>query len=180
MTGGDNIILVSGSPRGNSNTERMLNAVLDVTGGELIRVTDHKIKPCTSCRFCVENKGCCIDDDMQELYLKLLNADAIILGTPVYFNNVSAQLKAFMDRTWCLRGSLKNKIAGAVAVGRGYGLEGALTALNSFFLKHEMLVANRGVSTSAFDVGELDDDALDDCRKLGERVIELKKNRKTV
>ena len=175
MKGEYKVILVSGSPRGNSNTETLLKSVLDVIGGELIRITDYEIKPCTSCRFCVEEKRCCIEDGMQELYPKLLTADAIILGTPVYFNNVTAQLKCFMDRTWCLRGRLKNKVAGAVAVGRGYGLEGALTALNAFYLKHEMLVANRGVSAQAFNRGEIDAKALDDCQKLAERIIELVK-----
>ena len=106
---------------------------------------------------------------------KLLDADAIVIGTPVYFNNVTAQLKAFIDRTWALRGKLRNKIGGAVVVGRRYGAEGAITAVNSFFLKHEMLIANRGVSGMAFDPEAIKDDAesVGAVKRLGARILEL-------
>jgi len=63
-----------------------------------------------------------------------------VLGSPVYFNNVSSILKAFIDRTWCLRGKLRNKIGAAIVVGRGYGMDSAITAINAFFLKHEIIV----------------------------------------
>lgn len=173
MSEGDKVVLVSGSPRADGNTDTLLKAVQEVTGGELVRVADYEIAACSSCWFCVENKRCCIDDGMQALYPKLQGAGAIIIGTPVYFNNVSAQLKAFMDRTWCIKGGLRNKVAGSVAVGRGQGIEGALTAINSFFLKHEMIVANRGVSANAFRKDEVNKEALEQSRKLGCRVIEL-------
>jgi len=101
--------------------------------------------------------------------------DAIVLGSPVYFNNVSSYMKTFMDRTWWLRGLLRNKIGGAVVVGRRYGAESALTAMHAFFLKHEMIPANRGVSGIAYKRGEIEQDhcSLEDARKLGERILEL-------
>ena len=106
---------------------------------------------------------------------RLFKSDAIVLGTPVFFNNVSATLKAFIDRTWCSRGKLKNKIGGAVVVGRKYGAESAITAINSFFLKHDMIVANRGVCGVAFHTEEIvqDAEAIKATRKLGERMKEL-------
>ena len=105
----------------------------------------------------------------------LLESDAIILGSPVYFNNVSAQVKAFMDRTWCLRGRLRNKIGGVVVVGRRYGIEGAVTAINAFFLKHEMIPANRGVCGFAYEEEEivLDEEAFEAAKRLGSRIKEL-------
>jgi multimeric flavodoxin WrbA len=105
----------------------------------------------------------------------LLEADTLILGSPVYFNNVSAQLKAFMDRTWCIRGQLRNKIGGAIVVGRRYGIESAVTAINAFFLKHEMVPANRGVSGIAFKQEEIleDKEAIESARKLGKRIEKL-------
>jgi multimeric flavodoxin WrbA len=105
----------------------------------------------------------------------ILEADALVLGSPVYFNNVSAQLKAFMDRTWCIRGQLRNKIGGAVVVGRRYGIENAVTAINAFFLKHEMVPADRGVSGIGFEQGEIleDKEAIKSARKLGKRIEEL-------
>jgi multimeric flavodoxin WrbA len=105
----------------------------------------------------------------------LLRSDAIVLGSPVYFNNISAQLKAFVDRTWSIRGQLRNKIGGAVVVGRRYGAEGAITAVNAFFLKHEMIPANRGVSGEAFEKGAVvqDLEAIRAAQKLGQRILAL-------
>jgi multimeric flavodoxin WrbA len=89
---------------------------------------------------------------------KLIEADALVLGTPVNFNNVSAQMKAFIDRTWSIKGKLRNKIGGAVVVGRRDGAEGAITAIHAFFLKHEIIPANRGVHARAFAKGEIQED----------------------
>lgn len=169
------ILAISGSPRKGGNTEILLQRVLAVTGGELVRVCDLRIAPCASCWACRRTGECAIRDDMQDLAGKMLNSRAIILGSPVYFNNVSAQLKTAMDRTWWMRGGLSSKIAGAVVVGRGYGSESALTAMNAFFLKHGMLPANRGVPAVGFEAGDVlkDTRALDDCAELGARIMEL-------
>ena len=176
------IVYVSGSPRKNSNTDYLLKSVLSVTGGRFVKLSDYRIEPCNSCRRCQKLGKCVIDDDMSNVILPmLLKADAIVLGSPVYFNNVSAQTKAFMDRTWCVRGQLRNKIGGAVVVGRRYGIESAITAINSFFLKHEMIPANRGVCGIAFEEGEIikDREAIEAAKKLGERIKELGKMKGT-
>jgi len=90
---------------------------------------------------------------------RLLESDIVIIGSPVFFNNVTADVKAFMDRTWCLRGKLRDKIGAAMVVGRRYGAESAITAIHSFFVKHEMIVAHRGVTGLAFDKGEIASDS---------------------
>ena len=172
------ILYISGSPRKNSNTDYLLKITQSITGGEFIKLSNYKIEPCRSCRICQKISKCVINDDMCNVIIpKLIEADAIIIGSPVYFNNVSAQTKAFMDRTWCIRGKLRNKIGGAIVVGRRYGIESAITAINSFFLKHEMIVANRGVCGIAFDEGEImkDTEAIDAAKKLGKRIKELEK-----
>jgi len=171
------ILYISGSPRKNSNTDYLLKITQFITGGEFIKLSNYKIEPCRSCRICQETSRCVINDDMCNIIIpKLIEADAIVIGSPVYFNNVSAQTKAFMDRTWCIRGKLRNKIGGAIVVGRRYGI-GAITAINSFFLKHEIIVANRGVCGIAFDEGEIrkDTEAINSAKKLGERIKELGK-----
>ncbi len=176
------IVYVSGSPRKNSNTDYLLKSVLSVASGRFVKLSDYRIEPCNSCRTCQKLGKCVIDDDMSNVILPmLLKADAIVLGSPVYFNNVSAQTKAFMDRTWCVRGQLRNKIGGAVVVGRRYGIESAITAINSFFLKHEMIPANRGVCGIAFEEGEIikDREAIEAAKKLGERIKELGKMKGT-
>lgn len=171
-----NIVYISGSPRKISNTDCLLNRILSRTDGEFIKLTDYTIEPCHSCWACRENHCCVIDDDMETVIIpKLLNADAIVVGTPVYFNNVTAQLKAFIDRTWSIREKLKNKIGAAVVVGRRYGAEGAITAINAFFLKHGMIVANRGISGIAFEPGEIrgDLESMEAAGKLGGRILDL-------
>lgn len=171
-----NIVYISGSPRKDSNTDHLLKTALSVTGGEFLKLADHTVEPCRSCWACTQPRPCVIEDDMREAITPMLmGSDALVLGTPVYFNNVSAQLKAFMDRTWPLRGKLRNKIGGAVVVGRRYGLEGAVTAINAFFLKHEMIPANRGVYGIAFKQKEItqDREAIEAASNLGERILEL-------
>ena len=170
------ILYISGSPRADSNTDVLLNTSLSITGGQFIKLKNFKIKPCSSCWACLKSDSCVIPDEMtSQIVPLLLNCEGIVLGSPVYFNNVSSILKAFIDRTWCLRGKLRNKIGAAVAVGRGYGIEGAITAMNAFFLKHEMFVANRGVSGNALISGEITQkqEAIELARLLGKRIIEM-------
>lgn len=170
------ILYISGSPRKESNTDYLLRRVQEEAHGEFIKLTDYSIEPCNSCWGCVESGSCALDDDMRNTITpKLLSADVLVIGTPVYFNNVTAQLKAFIDRTWAFRGRLRNKIGAAVVVGRKYGAESAITAINAFFLKHEMIVANRGVSGMGFRSGSVSDDAesLRAAAKLASRILEL-------
>ena len=171
-----NIVYISGSPRQKSNTDYLLNCILNHTAGEFIKLADYTVEPCHSCWACLENGSCAIEDDMKTLVIpKVLNADAIVIGTPVYFNNVTAQLKSFIDRTWSIRGKLKDKIGAAVVVGRRYGAEGAIAAINAFFLKHDMIVANRGISGMAFKPGEIKSDleSMEAAEKLGARIVDL-------
>ena len=170
------VLYISGSPRKNSNTDYLLKEILSVTGGELLKIADYHVDPCRSCWTCLKSGKCAIDDDMSRKLIPLiLAADIMVLGTPVYFNNVSGQLKVLMDRTWCLKGKLRNKIGGTVVVGRRDGIESAITAIQAFFLKHEMIPANRGVHGLAFALGEIGDDpeAIESARKLGARLFEL-------
>ncbi len=171
------VLYISGSPRSNSNTDYLLNIVKEtIGGGRFVKLSKLKIDPCSSCRVCLKKNRCSIDDDMSNFITPLLiESDAIVLGSPVYFNNVSAQMKTFIDRTWCLRGKLRNKIGGAVVVGRKYGIEAAVAAINAFFLKHVMIPANRGVCGLAYEAGEIiaDTEAIEAAKKLGERIREL-------
>jgi len=170
------ILYISGSPRKKSNTDHLLKMALSITGGQFLKLVDYHIDLCRSCWACRKLGKCVLKDDMAEAIIpQLIESDAIVLGSPVYFNNVSAQLKALIDRTWSIRGQLRNKIGGAVVVGRRYGAEGAITAINAFFLKHEMIVANRGVCGVAFKGGDIMEDleAVQAARRLGERIDEL-------
>ena len=170
------ILYISGSPRQRSNTDYLLSSIMAQTGGEFIKLTDYDIKPCKSCWACLRMGTCVLNDDMTTTIMpKIVEADAIVLGSPVFFNNVTAQMKSFIDRTWSVRGQLKDKIGAAVVVGRRYGAEGAITAINAFFLKHQMIIANRGISGIAFEPESIKGDAesVNAAAKLGPRILEL-------
>ncbi|MFW5980336.1 MAG: flavodoxin family protein [Halanaerobiales bacterium] len=171
-------LFISGSPRKKSNTDYLLNLIKSQTGGELIKLNNYSIQPCISCWKCRKQEQCVIQDDMTNIIIpKLIKSKAIIIGSPVFFNNVSAQLKPFIDRTWSIKGKLKNKIGGTIVVGRKYGAESAITAINSFYLKHEMIVANRGVHGIAFEKNEItkDKEAIQSTKNLKKRINELVK-----
>ena len=174
------ITAFSGSPRKGGNTDYLVHTFVDTVkslgvDAEAVRLCDYKISPCTSCHLCIEKGECVMDDGMVKLYPKLLESDGILIASPVYFNNVSAQAKAFMDRTWSLRGRLKWKVGGAMVVGRRYGHESALNAIHSFFLKHEVIIAYRGVVAFAFKKGDIVNDkhALNCTKRLAESMVDL-------
>lgn len=96
-------LVISGSPRINKNTDILLNEVIkglksqdiDV---EKINLAQLKYDPCIGCDICGETGHCYKKDDMTPIYDKFNNADVIVIGSPVYFNSVTAVTKAMVDR----------------------------------------------------------------------------------
>ena len=98
------IVAIHGSPRKNHNSDTLLDAIIEGMNIEKNQVrhiytATGNIKPCTACNACLKYSGCIINDDMQEAYKVLDEADIVITATPVYFHSVTAQLKTFIDRT---------------------------------------------------------------------------------
>jgi len=96
------ILAVCGSHREMSNTNKIVQKVAEASGCdfELVYLGKLSIKPCTGCANCMMNEGqCAVDDDMQGLYEKLMEADALILGGPTYFMDISGAVKDFIDRS---------------------------------------------------------------------------------
>lgn len=92
-----------GSPRKNGNTAWTVNEILKGASEagnetEVFYSGDLNIKPCTGCLACAETARCIIDDDMQKIYDALNHADALVLGSPIYMGQMSAQAKIFTDR----------------------------------------------------------------------------------
>ncbi|MFH1582656.1 MAG: flavodoxin family protein [bacterium] len=114
------LIGISGSPR-IKGTNYMIKIVLEATSHdyEMINLKDKKINPCTACGGCYKTHKCIVKDDMQEISNKLEEADAIVLGSPTYFANVTGIMKNFIDRCLplYLREKLKNKRVALVTVG---------------------------------------------------------------
>ncbi len=96
-----------GSPRKGGNTEILLEEALkgaEREGAEIERLylSDLKIAPCTECHGCDETGNCVILDEMQKIYPKLLEADIIILASPIFFYGVTAWAKILIDRSQAL------------------------------------------------------------------------------
>jgi multimeric flavodoxin WrbA len=171
------------SPRKGGNTEILLQEALrgaKESGAEteLLRISEMKIATCDGCMTCRGSGECRIMDDMQEVYQKIATADGIIIGSPVYFYCVSGQAKTFMDRTYAMRypsRKLKNKVGGAIAVAGRRGSVNALSAINNFFLGHDMLVTGIGISSHGTEVGEVQQDerAMQGAKSLGKEVVQL-------
>ena len=99
------VLAVCGSFRDESNTNKLVKRIAEFSECdlELIYLGKLDIKPCTGCANCMMNEGrCVIDDDMQDLYEKLMNADALIVGSPTYYMDVSAAVKSLIDRSLAL------------------------------------------------------------------------------
>ena len=99
------VLILSGSPRKNGNSDMLcdefMRGAIDA-GNEVekIRVAEKKIDYCSGCYYCQKSSGVCAKkDDMAEVLQKMIDADVIVLASPVYFYSIDAQLKALIDRT---------------------------------------------------------------------------------
>jgi len=100
------ILGVVGSRRKKGNTSILVQEALkpfrmNNIETKLVFLSDYGISCCNGCEGCKETYKCVINDDMQKLYPDILGADAIILGSPAYFYNITADMKAFIDRCYC-------------------------------------------------------------------------------
>jgi len=139
------VLVILGSPRrkGNSSTlaARMSRGAKSAGADvETLFLQGLKISPCRGCDTCQKDgsKGCAIKDDMQEIYAKLMKADAWVIASPVYWFTMSAQTKTFMDRCYALTAYAENPFAGKrIAIAMSYGdadpvKSGCVNALRTF------------------------------------------------
>ncbi len=178
---------IVGSPRKGGNTEIIIREALKAAEQEgveteLIHIVDFSLKPCDACRVCFETRNCVIEDDVEKIFDKMVEADGIIVGSPVYFQNVNAQTKTFIDRVGYLniareRKPFRNKIGGAVAVARRSGLTNALSQILLFFNGARMTAAAPGVRVLAREKGEAikDTEGLEHAKELGKSIAQMAK-----
>lgn len=121
------ILLLNGSPRLNGNTKTALNEISrgirsNIPGAEmeLVDITKYRLSGCVNCDSCMKNGGRCVQpDDSMEIIQKVYDADVVILGTPVYYWGVTAQMKTVVDKFYCKDEPFRQqkKKLGIVAVG---------------------------------------------------------------
>lgn len=182
-------LAICGSPRKGGNTEILLKNVLkplEQKGWETsyIQVGGQPIRGCLACGKCREkqNMQCAVDTDIfNEVMARMVKADAIILGSPTYFTDVSAEMKALIDRSGYValaNGRIfRGKIGAAVVAVRRAGATHVYDTINHMFLMNQMIVPgstywNLGVGR---DRGEVEQDAegLRNMKNLGETIAWL-------
>jgi len=176
------ILGLSCSPRKGGNTETLVTEALEGArnegaDAELFSVHGKDIKPCDGCQTCVTTGICHIQDDMQDVFRKMIESDGIIFGTPIYFYTMSAQAKAIMDRTYSIRRPefrLASKVGGIIAVAGGIGLMEAIKDWYFYIAINHMLAADY-VSAYAGGRGEVSDNehVMKSARELGRQMVQL-------
>jgi len=140
------VLVLLGSPRKKGNTTTLAGQIqkgAESAGAEveMVSLNSLKIRPCQACYTCQkpDSSGCAVDDDMQSLYPKLLAAEAWVIASPVYWFNMTAQTKIFMDRCFALyRESTKETLVGKrIAIAMSYEdvdpfKSGCVNALRTF------------------------------------------------
>jgi multimeric flavodoxin WrbA len=166
------VIAFNGSPRKDGNTAILLNYVLaelekEGIETELYQMAGKKIRGCIACYKCIENqdKRCSVKNDvLNECLEKMIEADGIILGSPTYFTDVTAEMKALIDRAGLVvkvNGDiLRRKVGAAVVAVRRAGSIHVFDTLNHFFFISQMIVPgsiywNMGIGR---DIGEVEGD----------------------
>jgi multimeric flavodoxin WrbA len=185
------VIAFNGSARKDGNTAILINHVFEELkregiSTELVQLAGSKIHGCTGCRGCWKNldKHCVIKDDIvNECIDKMADADGIIFGTPVYFSDITTEMKALIDRSGYVgraNGDLyKYKIGAGVVAVRRAGAIHAFDTLNHFFLINQMIVPgssywNIGVGREIGDV-EKDEEGINTMKVLGKNIAWLLK-----
>lgn len=180
-------LLVNGSPRANGNTARALEEVAsalkaDGLETEIVQIGAKPVRGCLACRKCAELGRCAFSDDIANMILeKACAADALVLGTPVYYAQPNGALLAVMQRVFFASGGrLRGKPAASVAVCRRGGASAAFQTLNLFYGIAGMPVAASQYWNIAYGAapGEVAQDAegLQTMRLLGHNLAWMTKS----
>lgn len=186
-----NVIAINGSARKNGNTASLINEIFNVLqkqniNCEMIQLAGEQVNGCNACDKCYKLKdNTCFqkDDIVNHCIKKMIKADAIILGSPTYFSNVSAEMKALIDRAGRVGrandNAFKHKIGAAVIAVRRAGGIHAFNSINHFFLIEEMIIPgsiywNTGIGKEIGDV-KSDKEGLQNMKNLGENIAWLLK-----
>jgi multimeric flavodoxin WrbA len=164
------VLAVNGSPRKDGNTSVLIRHILrelenEGIGTEIIQLGGKKIHGCTACMKCFENRDgrCVIEDDLVNTCIgKMSSADGIILGSPVYFLDVTSEMKALIDRAGFVsfaNGLLfRNKVGNATVAVRRAGASRTADSMLHFFLANEMIVPGLPVIGMGRDIGDVEKD----------------------
>ena len=186
------VVVFNGSPRNEGVTHKCLNIVMDELKSAGIEVDYNwigmdNLQGCISCYKCAQNrdKKCAVKTDKLNDYLeKMLGADGIILGSPTFFADTSARMKALIERAGLVckvNGDLlKHKVGASVVAVRRAGAAHVFSSLNYFFLINQMFVVgssywNLGLNPNVMDPEDFnkDEEGIETFKNLGKNFAYL-------
>lgn len=183
------VLAINSSARKDGNTAILINRVFEELNKEgieteMIQLAGKVIEPCKACWACSGLQNCVHrKDNFREIFEKMKEADGILLGSPVYLANVSANMQALLERAAVVAdgapGLFAHKVGAAVAAVRRGGALQAVDAMNHFFLGQEMVVVgstywNMAYGKAPGDV-EKDEEGLSNMKNLGENMAYILK-----
>ncbi|UCH89269.1 MAG: flavodoxin family protein [Thermoplasmata archaeon] len=185
------VVAINGSARKDGNTAILINYVFDELQKEnieteLVQFAGKNIEGCRACRVCFENKDrhCVNNNDIvNECIDKMLEADGMVIGSPVYFSDVTGNLKSFLERAGYVSRAngdmFKRKVGAAVVAVRRGGAIHTFDSINHFFFIGQMIVPgsiywNIGIGREKGEV-ENDDEGVQIMRTLGQNMAWLLK-----
>jgi multimeric flavodoxin WrbA len=185
------VVAINGSARKDGNTAILLKLVLDELKGEgmdteVIQLAGEPLAGCIACYKCIKNKNqkCAVDNDRINDYIaKMHQAEGILLGSPTYIADVTASMKALVERSTIVSRAngemFKRKVGAAVVAVRRAGAIHAFSSLNYFFLINQMIIVgssywNIGIGMAPGDVRN-DREGLQTMKTLGQNMAWLLK-----
>ena len=188
------VIAFNGSARKDGNTAILLNTVMDEMKSagietELYQLAGKPIQGCIACMKCFENKNkrCAVDKDIvNECIQKMVEADGILLGSPTYFADLSASMKALIERAGMVGRAnsdmYQRKVGAGVVAVRRAGAYHVFSSLNAFFLIGQMIVPGSSYWNLAHGrlPGEVktDEEGVETMKQLGQNMAWLMKQLK--
>ena len=186
------VIAFNGSPRRGGNTRAMIDAVCTVLNGEgieteVVQLGGELQRGCRGCYVCRDrlDQRCVYDKDiLNESIQKMMAADGILLGSPTYFSDVTAEMKAFIDRAgFVTRGNgflLQKRVGAAIVAARRGGAIYSFDTMNHFFTISQMIVVgssywNDGIGGRPEGEVTGDEEGMKTLRTLGENMSWLLK-----
>ena len=163
------VVGFNGSPRKDGNTIVLIQRVFremenEGIETEFVQLSHKSIHGCASCYQCVEKKNerCAVDDDAANEYIeKIVQAQGVVLGSPVYFMDVTPEMKALIDRAGSVSrsngGMFRNKVGGLVAAARRAGAVHTLDTMGHFFLSMDMVIVGRAIAMGR-GMGDVEND----------------------
>lgn len=188
------VVAFNGSPRKKGNTYNIINVIFEELekeniDTELVQLGGNLVRGCTGCRQCTVNKNCrCVleDDIINDCIAKMFEADAVILGSPVYYSNITTEMKALIDRAGLVSKAngtlLKNKVGASVVAMRRGGNDHAFNSMNYLFMANEMIIPGSTYWNMVIgrEPGEVfnDEEGMKNMKNLGQKIAWLLKKLK--